>query len=214
MFFLIVPKTLQYSYFVLCKSRGSSRSEIDLLFSSTLQVFHVATTLAQNFFNKKLVVSLSDVEASILLCIGLQLKDISSLEVWVSNFDNSSWFAESIFKHVCARATFALYELIGFRVVLLLSQQDSLKLGRSHIMSKFNKLMKKFYEHLRAGFMKEISSSFPQDREVRPNCWISLTFEAYVLITLKLLFGQKHLVLFLVSWKEEVLILFLEKRKF
>lgn len=152
--------------------RKGSRREIDLLFSSILQVFHIATTLAQNFFNKKLVVSLSDVEASILLCIGLQLKDISSLEVWVSYFNISFWFAESIFEHVYAHAKFALYELIGFHAALLLSQQDSMKLGRSHIVSKFHKLMKKFYEDLRDRLMKEMSSSFPQDREVRLNCLV------------------------------------------
>lgn len=53
----------------------------DLLVSSLLQVFHVATILAQNYFDGKLAVTLSAVEASILSCIGLQLKDISSLEV-------------------------------------------------------------------------------------------------------------------------------------
>lgn len=39
------------------------------------EVFHIATTLAQNYFNGKRVVALSDIEASILLSIGLQLKD-------------------------------------------------------------------------------------------------------------------------------------------
>ena len=37
--------------------------------------------LAQSYFDGKLGVTLSAVEASILSCIGLQLKDISSLEV-------------------------------------------------------------------------------------------------------------------------------------
>uniref|UniRef100_A0A0A0LX37 Uncharacterized protein n=1 Tax=Cucumis sativus TaxID=3659 RepID=A0A0A0LX37_CUCSA len=44
------------------------------------EVFHIATTLAQNYFNGKYAISLPDFEASILLSIGLQLKDLSSLE--------------------------------------------------------------------------------------------------------------------------------------
>lgn len=56
-------------------------NKTNFVVSSFLQVFHVATILAQNYFDGKLAVKLSAVEASILSCIGLQLKDISSLEV-------------------------------------------------------------------------------------------------------------------------------------
>lgn len=87
------------------------------------EVFHVATILAQKYFDGKLAVALSADEAIILSCIGLQLKDISSLEV-------------------------------------------STKLGRPHIVLTFHKLMKKFYQHFKVLFMKEMGTSFPQQKEV------------------------------------------------
>lgn len=119
---------------VAAPEKETSKSLIDLASFDELEayvnnqidykeVFHVATILAQNYFDGKLAVTLSAVEASILSCIGLQLKDISSLEV-------------------------------------------SMKLGRSHVLSKFYKLMKKFYQHFKDLLMNEMGTNFPQQKEV------------------------------------------------
>ncbi|XP_008450325.2 RNA cytidine acetyltransferase 1-like isoform X2 [Cucumis melo] len=116
------------------QEKESSKSPIDLASFDELEayvnnqidykeVFHVATMLAQSYFDGKLGVTLSAVEASILSCVGLQLKDISSLEV-------------------------------------------GMNLGRTHVLSKFYKLMKKFYQHFKDLLMKEMGTSFPQQEEV------------------------------------------------
>ncbi|XP_031736888.1 RNA cytidine acetyltransferase 1 isoform X3 [Cucumis sativus] len=120
--------------YVASQGKESSNSLIDLASFGELEayvnnqidykeVFHVATMLAQSYFDGKLGVTLSAVEASILSCIGLQLKDISSLEV-------------------------------------------NMKLGRTHVLSKFYKLMKKFYQHFKDLLMKEMGTRFPQQKEV------------------------------------------------
>ncbi|KAL0558882.1 hypothetical protein IC582_003465 [Cucumis melo] len=116
------------------QEKESSKSLIDLASFDELEayvnnqidykeVFHVATMLAQSYFDGKLGVTLSAVEASILSCVGLQLKDISSLEV-------------------------------------------GMNLGRTHVLSKFYKLMKKFYQHFKDLLMKEMGTSFPRQKEV------------------------------------------------
>ncbi|KAL0558411.1 hypothetical protein IC582_002976 [Cucumis melo] len=132
---ILDPKiSFSESEFVASQEKESSKSLIDLASFNELEayvnnqidykeVFHVATMLAQSYFDGKLGVALSAVEASILSCIGLQLKDITSLEV-------------------------------------------NMKLGRTHVLSKFYKLMKKFYQHFKDLLMKEMGTSFPQQKEV------------------------------------------------
>ena len=47
-----------------------------------LQILHFISILSDLYFREKLPVTLSYAQASVLLCIGLQMQDISYIEVW------------------------------------------------------------------------------------------------------------------------------------
>lgn len=52
-----------------------------------IQVKHLVPLLAYYYFQEKLPIALSHLQASLLLCMGLQLHDITYIEVWYQFFE-------------------------------------------------------------------------------------------------------------------------------
>lgn len=125
------------------------------------------------YFLKRLPVTLSYAQAAILLSLGLQFQELSSLEVNVHSFGLHLFLTRD--------------GLVQAILPLFFTFQSSLELQGTQILALFNKAMRKIHGVLHKAASQQIEATLPRVKEV---CGIRFTLSLqHVLILAQLLFS-------------------------
>jgi N-acetyltransferase 10 len=133
--------------------------------------------LAHEYFMEKMPVTLNGVQAAILLCMGLQNKDLTSIKVclnsklWKINIETLGLSCQDTMYHLKKLHSSILKQKKKWGLHFLFSSfQDELGLEREQILSAFIKVMRKLYGHLQSVASKEMDASLPRLKEVCNLC--------------------------------------------
>ena len=115
--------------------------------------------MAHQYFEEKIPVSLSYVQASVLLCLGLQESEFSSIEVMCLTL-----FCFIMVHHIMLRKRANTFEY------LILQRQMQLERGQIH--SLLLKVSRELYKYLNGIAAKEIEVARPRLQRVTPYCFL------------------------------------------